>query len=132
MSVVLFSVKHKLFLAQGMAESDQKICQSVIDIFVVVCSSVIDGTVTLQVLDKIEKQKSRMSSLCEAITSKPTVGKDPKLTESLCDWQSFSFMEIKMAIDKRRREYRAFEVYHQHLHHLFTHLKDLSIQGWNE
>lgn len=123
-------MKHQLFLAQGMAESDQKICQSVIDIFMEVCSSIIDGTVTLQVLDKIERQKSRMSSLCEAITSKPAVEKDPKLTESLCDWQSFSFKKIKMAIDKRRREYQDFEVYHQHLRHLFTHLKDLTIQGW--
>ena len=90
-----------------------------------------NGTVTFEDLDKIERHQRCMSSLCEAITSTSIVEKDEMLTESLNKLQQFTYEEITMAMEKRRREYLAFRVYRQHLYHLLTHLKDLTIQGWN-
>ena len=111
-------------------ESNKRICQSVLEIVVRICNSVVDGTVTLQILHKIENHESYMKSLCEAITSQPAVSKDVKLSECLTDWQTFTYAQLTKAMEKRRREYLAFEVYHHHLCHLFTQLRNLDIQGW--
>ena len=112
-----------------MVESNKRICQSVIEIFLGVCGSVIDGTVTLQMLDKFKHCETCMRSLCEAITSKPNVGKGVKVAESLTNWQTFTHAQITTAMEKRRKEYRAFEVYHQNLCYLFNHIRDLNVQG---
>ena len=119
-----------MLMAKGMAAFDKRICQSAIEVVVSVCNSVLDGSVTLQILDKIENHKGNMKSLCEAITSEPNFGKGVVLTECCVDWQTFTHAQITVAMERRRREYKAFEVYHQHLCHLFTHLRDLDIQGW--
>ena len=124
-----FVVKHQMLMEKEMAVSDIIICQSVIEIILGVCNSVVDGTVTLQMLDKIEHHASNMSNLCEAITSKPRVGNNANPTESLNNGLKFTYREITMAMKQRRKEHHTFQLYYEHLRQLFTHLGGLTIEG---
>ena len=118
-----------MLMEKEMAESDKRICKSAIDMVTTVCDSVINGTVNLQMLDKIKHHQVQMHRLSEAITYKPSAGSDAKPTETHGNWINFMSTEMKIAIQKRRREHDAFQRFYRHLCHLFTHLRDLEIQG---
>ena len=112
-----------------MPESAKRIWQLAIEIVVEVCCSVVEGTVTLQTLAKMEGHPSNLHHLCEAITSKRSAGNVAKPTKSPRNWLKWTYNDIALAIQKRRSEHDDFRKFHQDLCHFFTHLGNLDIQG---
>ena len=109
---------------KGLSELDQDICYAAINIFKGVCWSVLDGTVTSDLLKKLKEKKEQVQKLCEAITVE-----SHKESEKPLSPDHFTYEAIKIALDERLKEYIYFLEYHQKLKHICHHLDGLSIQG---
>ena len=116
-------MKQKSLAKEGLTKDDQQICDTACIIFTGVCSSVIDGSVTANVLKKLKNKQDEVQKLCEAIslqTKQPTDN-----PEAL----NFSYESISESLNIRLREYSAFMEYQEKLSTLVQHLSDLNIPG---
>ena len=89
-----------------------------------VCCSVLDGTVTSDLLKKLKGKKEQVQKLCEAITVESHGESENTLSPD-----HFTYEDINTALDERLKEYNYFLEYHQKLKHICNHLDGLSIQG---
>ena len=109
---------------KGLSELDQDICYAAINIFKGVCCSVLDGTVTSDLLKKLKEKKEQVQKLCEAITVESQGESEKPLSPD-----HFTYEAIKIALDERLEEYNYFLEYHKKLKHICNHLDGLSIEG---
>ena len=116
-------VKQQSFTTEGLSEDDQQICDTAYTIFTGVCSSVLDGSVTANVLKELKNKKDEVQKLCEAITSQTKQPSDNP--EAL----NFSYESISESLKIRLCEYSAFMEYQEKLSTLVQHLTDLNIPG---
>lgn len=118
-------MKQQRFHTAGLSEKDQDICTDAIEIFASVCISVVEGSVTISVLEKLHNKRNEVKTLCEAITTQESQpGPDDRFPLS-----NFSFKDIHSSLNLRLREYHAF-VEQQHSLSSFTrHLDRLTIPG---
>ena len=121
---MLYIEKQRRSSRKGLSESDQHICYAAINIFKGVCCSVLDGTVTSDLLKKLKGKKEQVQKLCEAITFESHGESEKPLSPDY-----FTYEAINTALDERLKEYNHFLEYHQKLKHICNHLDGLSIQG---
>ena len=121
---LLYFEKQRHSSRKGLSETDQHICYAAINSFKGVCSSVLDGTVTSDLLKKLKEKKEQVQKLCEAITFESHEESGTPLSPD-----HFTYEAINTALDERLKEYNYFLEYHQKLKHICNHLDGLSIQG---
>ena len=129
--LILFfdSVKQRsLRIPEGsLSVKDQEICDEAIKIFSSVCMSVVDGSVSVDVLRKLWGKKPEVEKLCHAITVSGN-GQSDGLQASL---PNLSFENIIVHLNTRLKEYECFVQLQEQLSTLCHYLSvsDLVIPG---
>ena len=119
--------RQQSFSREGLTMGDQEICHAALTIFTSVCLAVLDGSVTSEVLHKLNSKQDEVRKLCEAITSQDKQpGDNP---ETSIPTPSFSFENISESLNTRLCEYKAFIEHQKELSTLVHHLSDLNIPG---
>ena len=116
-------MKQKSLAKEGLTKDDQRICDTASIIFTGVCSSVLDGSVTANVLKKLKNKQNEVQKLCEAITSQTKQGTDNP------EAFNFSYESISESLNIRLSEYSAFIEHQEKLSTFVQHLADLNIPG---
>ena len=106
---------------------DQEICYTAMTIFTGVCLSILDGSVTPELLKKLSSKQEEVQKLCEAITSQnKQLAGNPETSIPI---PSFSYENISESLNTRLCEYKAFIERQEKLSTLVQHLTDLNIPG---
>ena len=111
-------MRQRLFSKEGLSA-----CHYAINIVGKVCTSVVDGSVTGQVLDKLSKKATEVKKLCEVITThsatKTVLNKSIKFTSA----------QFNESLSKRLAEINAFREKKELLPILCQHLQGVEING---
>ena len=114
-------MRQKLFSKEGLSA-----CHYAINIVGKVCTSVMDGSVTGQVLDKLSKKATEVKKLCEVITTHRAFKTVPEKPIFLPKFTSAQFNE---SLSKRLAEINAFREKKELLPILCQHLQEVEING---
>ena len=106
--VLYFSVKKQRLTVQ-----DQRICSATVAMFQTVLSSLNDGSITAEVLRKLNNKRDQVAKLIEAGIMSSGQTKD----------------EISEHLSKRLKEYNYFYIYQNQLNHFCHSLDGLQILG---
>ena len=115
---MLYFIKslHVLYLTvkkQRLTEQDQRICNATVTMFQTVLSSLNDGSITAEVLRKLNSKRDQVTKLIEAGITTSGQTKD----------------EITEHLSKRLKEYNYFLIYRNQLNDFCQNLDGLQIQG---
>lgn len=116
-----FSVQQCVLHNEGLSERDQEICHEAISMFSSVCMTVVDGSVALSVLCKLESKIESVGKLCEAIGSHTG-------TKGLFQ-TPFSFQEVMPTLKVRLKEYEKFKMLQKQILSLQRQCHELLIPG---
>ena len=85
---------------RGLLGKDLEICIVAVGIFSSVCLSVIDGTVAVNVLCKLQRKQPELMKLCDAVKPLSNFSIDDviaKLDRQLQDWESFKQLKAQLS-----------------------------------
>ena len=99
---LLLLVKQRASLAKdrGLSDKDLEICNEAIEIFSSVCLSVIDGTVAVDVLCKLQRKQPEVLKLSNAVKSLSIFSIDDvivKLNGHLHEWECFKQLKAQLS-----------------------------------
>uniref|UniRef100_A0A1X7TWB5 RZ-type domain-containing protein n=1 Tax=Amphimedon queenslandica TaxID=400682 RepID=A0A1X7TWB5_AMPQE len=98
----IFVKQQRALLAndRGLSGRDLEICNVAVEIFSSVCLSVIDGTVAVNVLCKLQRKKPELMKLCDAVKPLSNFSVDDvivKLNGHLHQWECFKELKAQLS-----------------------------------
>ena len=118
-----FSVQQRMLCKEGLSKTDQDICDTAIFVFTSVCMTVLDGSVTFDVLHKLQKRQMLVEKLCKAIFSNAS-----DIKSSLKP-QTYSFREVISTLEVRLKEYQTFSLLQDQIFALSCHVHGVTVPG---
>ena len=118
-----FSVQQRVLCKEGLSKTDQDICDTAIFVFTSVCMTVLDGSVTFDVLHKLQKRQILVEKLCQAIFSNTCD------IESSLKVQTLSFREVISTLEVRLKEYETFSLLRDQISTLSCHVPEVIVPG---
>ena len=119
----IFTVRQKALGTVGLSNQDQEICQQAMELFKITCSSLLDGSITMIELEKLQKNSEQVQKLYDAIIVGPDENQEAFQSDYLYD-------QIGKALKDRLEEYQAFMDHLKKLENILCLVdSDLDIQG---
>lgn len=112
--------KHSITVLQ---KNDCEICNVAISVFTSVCSSLLDGSVTVEILMKLKDKRNEVIALCEAIAAAVKKSSNKELPPP-----EF-YKGTKHYLDLRLNEYEGYVRQKDYLSIICQYLDNLFIKG---